>query len=140
LRIRPPRPIDGHKGELLFEQDQLQNGRAADALFREALAIAQQQRAKSWELRATTSLARLWSAQSRRREAYDLLAPLYDWFTEGFDTVPLKEARELLDTLRDTRRFGSGQRRRGAGRPFGWEREQSEFAHWPHPPSNLGAR
>jgi len=107
LRIRPPRPIDGHKGELLFEQDQLQNGRAADALFREALAIAQQQRAKSWELRATTSLARLWSAQSRRREANDLLALLYDWFTEGFDTVPLKEARELLDTLRDTRRFGS---------------------------------
>jgi len=94
---------------------------AADdaGLIREALAIAQQQRAKSWELRATTSLARLWSAQSRRREAYDLLAPLYDWFTEGFDTVPLKEARELLDTLRDTRRFGSGQRRRGAGRPFG---------------------
>jgi len=114
LRIRPPRPIDGHKGELLFEQDQLQNGRAADALFREALAIARQQRAKSWELRATTSLARLWSAQSRRREAYDLLAPLYHWFTEGFDTMPLKEARELLDvTLADSDRASAAAAQAG---------------------------
>jgi predicted ATPase len=116
------------KGELLLEQDPLQNGLAAEALLREALAIAQQQRAKSWELRAATSLARLWSAQCRRREAHDLLAPIFDWFTEGFDTAPLKDARELLDTLRDTRRFGSGQRRRGAGRPSGKEREQSKFA------------
>jgi class 3 adenylate cyclase/predicted ATPase len=91
------------KGELLLEQEPLQNGPAADALFREALATAQHQRAKSWELRAATSLARLWNAQGRRREAHDLLAPVYDWFTEGFDTAPLKDARGLLDGLSETR-------------------------------------
>jgi class 3 adenylate cyclase/predicted ATPase len=115
------------KGELLLQQDPL-DAVAADSFFREALAIAQHQQAKSCELRAATSLARLWNAQGRRREAHDLLAPVYDWFTEGFKTAPLKHARELLDTLRDTRRFGSGQRRRGAGLPSCREREQSKFA------------
>ena len=57
------------------------------------------ERAKSLELRAAISLARLWSEQSRRVEARDLLAPIYDWFTEGFDTADLKMARALLDEL-----------------------------------------
>jgi predicted ATPase len=68
--------------------------------FRRAIDIAQQQQAKSWELRAATSLARLWAGQDRRREAHDLLEPVYGWFTEGFDTADLKDARALLDELR----------------------------------------
>jgi predicted ATPase len=56
-------------------------------------------RAKSWELRAATSLARLWHDQGRDAEAYDLLAPVYDWFTEGFDTADLKNAKALLEAL-----------------------------------------
>jgi predicted ATPase len=71
----------------------------ADAYFERALAIARRQQAKSWELRAATSLARLWRDQGKRREARDLLAPVYDWFTEGFDTLDLKEAKTLLDEL-----------------------------------------
>ncbi|HVQ19875.1 MAG TPA: hypothetical protein VMS23_02400 [Terrimicrobiaceae bacterium] len=58
------------------------------------------QQAKSYELRAATSLARLWGEQSRRTEALDLLAPVYGWFTEGFDTAGLKDAKALLDELR----------------------------------------
>jgi predicted ATPase len=73
--------------------------RRAEESFRRALEIARQQQAKSWELRATTSLARLWDEQGRRAEARDLLAPVYGWFTEGFDTADLKEARTLLDQL-----------------------------------------
>jgi predicted ATPase len=57
------------------------------------------QGAKLWELRAASSLARLWSEQGRRAEAYDLLAPVYDWFTEGFDTPDLKDAKALLEDL-----------------------------------------
>jgi predicted ATPase len=72
---------------------------AAETQFREALAIAQHQEAKSWELRAATSLAGLWRAQSSRREAYDLLASVYGWFTEGFDTADLKDAKILLDEI-----------------------------------------
>jgi predicted ATPase len=64
--------------------------------FRRALEIAQQQQAKSWELRAATSLARLWGEQGRRAEARDLLGPVYGWFTEGFDTADLKDAKALL--------------------------------------------
>jgi predicted ATPase len=64
-----------------------------------ALAIARQQQAKSWELRAAMSMARLWRDQGKRDDARDLLAPVYDWFTEGFDTVDLKEAKNLLDEL-----------------------------------------
>jgi predicted ATPase len=71
----------------------------AEACFRKALAIAQEQEAKLWELRAATSLARLWRDQGRRVEARDLLAPVYDWFTEGFDTADLKDAKALLDEL-----------------------------------------
>jgi predicted ATPase len=68
------------------------------ALF-ESLEIARQQQAKSWELRAATSLAQLWRDQGKVQQARELLAPSYGWFTEGFDTRDLKEARALLDTL-----------------------------------------
>jgi predicted ATPase len=72
----------------------------AEAHFERALAVARQQQAKSWELRAAMSLARLWRDQGKRQQAGDLLAPIYGWFTEGFDTLDLKEARALLDELR----------------------------------------
>ena len=71
----------------------------AEALFERALAVARAQQAKSWELRAATSMARLWRDQGKRDEARDLLAPVYGWFTEGFDTLDLKEAKALLDAL-----------------------------------------
>jgi predicted ATPase len=65
----------------------------------EALRVAQTQQAKAYELRAATSLARLWGEQGKRKEARELIAPVYGWFTEGFDTLDLKEARKLLDEL-----------------------------------------
>jgi predicted ATPase len=71
----------------------------AETRFHRAMAVAQAQRAKFWELRAATSLARLWRNQGRRAEARDLLAPVYSWFTEGFDTADLKDAKALLDEL-----------------------------------------
>ena len=71
----------------------------AEAYFERALAVARQQQAKSWELRAAMSMARLWRDQGKRDEARDLLAPVYGWFTEGFDTLDLKEAKALLDEL-----------------------------------------
>ena len=71
----------------------------AQAYFERALAVARQQQAKSWELRAAMSMARLWRDQGKRDEARDLLAPVYGWFTEGFDTLDLKEAKALLDEL-----------------------------------------
>ena len=71
----------------------------AQAHFERAIAIARAQEAKSWELRAATSLARLWRDHGERQQARDLLAPVYGWFTEGFDTADLKEAKALLDEL-----------------------------------------
>ena len=71
----------------------------AEAYFERALAVARQQQAKSWELRAAISMARLWRDQAKRDEARELLAPVYGWFTEGFDTRDLKEAKALLDEL-----------------------------------------
>ena len=71
----------------------------AEAYFDRALVIARQQQAKSWELRAAVSMARLWREQGKRDEARDLLAPVYGWFTEGFDTLDLKEGRALLDEV-----------------------------------------
>jgi predicted ATPase len=71
----------------------------AEAYFEQALAVARQQQAKSWELRAAMSLARLWRDQGKVRQARELLAPVYGWFTEGFDTRDLKEAKALLDAL-----------------------------------------
>ncbi len=72
---------------------------SAEALLQEAIQIARDQTAKSWELRAATSLARLWRSQNKRSEARDLLAPIYDWFTEGFDTTDLRDTKALLDEL-----------------------------------------
>jgi predicted ATPase len=71
----------------------------AEAYFERALGVARHQQAKSWELRAAMSMARLWSDQGKRQQAHDLLAPVYSWFTEGFDTLDLKEAKALLNTL-----------------------------------------
>jgi predicted ATPase len=67
--------------------------------YERALTVARQQQAKSWELRAAMSMARLWRDQGKRDEAHDLLAPVYGWFTEGFDTRDLKEAKALLEEL-----------------------------------------
>jgi predicted ATPase len=72
---------------------------AGEASFCKAIHLAQHQSAKTWELRASTSLARLWRDQGKRSEAYNLLAPIYGWFTEGFDTLVLKEAKLLLEQL-----------------------------------------
>ena len=85
-----------HKGELLLRQGY---SAAAEELYRDALIIAKEQEAKLWELRAAVGLARLRSDQDRRAEARDLLTPVYGWFTEGFDTPDLKEAKALLDAL-----------------------------------------
>jgi predicted ATPase len=86
------------QGELLLRQA-TPDAAQAESSFQQALAIARRQQAKSWELRAATSLSRLWQQQGKRAEAHDLLAPVYGWFTEGFDTVDLQEARALLDEL-----------------------------------------
>src|SRR5919109_5306553 len=86
------------KGPLLLQQAAPDTAQAA-ACFHQALDVARQQQAKSFELRAATSLARLWQSQGKRQEAYDLLAPVYAWFIEGFDTADLQEAKILLDQL-----------------------------------------
>jgi predicted ATPase len=86
------------KGELLLQQNS-DNQAKAESCFHQAIAIAQNQSAKSWELRTATSLARLWQQQGKRQEAHDLLAPVYNWFTEGFDTADLQEAKALLEAL-----------------------------------------
>ena len=71
----------------------------AQSYFERALAVARQQQAKSWELRAAMSLARLWRDLGKAQQARELLAPVYGWFTEGFDTRDLKEAKALLGEL-----------------------------------------
>jgi predicted ATPase len=86
------------KGELLLQQNS-DNYAEAETCFHKALDIARNQQAKSFELRAATSLARLWQRQGKRQEAYDLLAPVFRWFTEGFDTADLKDAKALLEEL-----------------------------------------
>ena len=86
------------RGDLLLLEDKGAMEEAARC-FRDAIAFARQQRAKSWELRATTSLARLLAASDRRDEARGMLADIYGWFTEGFDTQDLKAARTLLEEL-----------------------------------------
>jgi predicted ATPase len=86
------------KGELLLQQTS-DNATEAESCFHTALDIARNQQATSFELRTATSLARLWQQQGKRQEAYDLLAPVYHWFTEGFDTADLQEAKTLLDEL-----------------------------------------
>jgi predicted ATPase len=72
----------------------------AEGYFERALAVARQQQAKSWELRAAMSMARLWRDQGKRQQAHDLLAPVYGWFTEGFDTLDLKDAKALVEQLK----------------------------------------
>jgi len=90
------------KGALLL-QSSSENATEAETCFHHAIRIAQSQQAKSWELRAATSLARLWQQQGKRQEAHDLLAPIYGWFTEGFDTADLKDAKALLEELEEER-------------------------------------
>jgi len=86
------------KGALLLQQS-LDNQAEAESCFHHALEIARSQQAKSFELRTATSLARLWQQQGKHQEAHDLLAPVYNWFTEGFDIVALRNAKTLLDAL-----------------------------------------
>jgi predicted ATPase len=86
------------QGELLLQQA-APDVAQAEACFHQALAIARRQEAKSWELRAALSLARLWQRQGQTAEARALLAPLCGWFTEGFDTADLQEAKALLEAL-----------------------------------------
>jgi predicted ATPase len=91
------------KGELLLQQNSY-NQADAETCFTQAISIAQNQSAKSWELRAAASLAKLWQQQGKRQEAYDLLASVYNWFTEGFDTADLQDAKALLDALSEDQR------------------------------------
>ena len=86
------------RGEWLLQAAPSDENRA-EAAFHQALAVAREQQARSLELRAATSLARLWQQQGRREQARDVLAPVYGWFTEGFDTPDLQDARVLLAQL-----------------------------------------
>jgi predicted ATPase len=87
-----------HKGELVLALA-TSNPKEAEACFQQALTVARQQGAKVLELRAAMSLSRLWQQQGKRDEAHALLAPIYSWFTEGFDTADLQEAKALLAAL-----------------------------------------
>jgi predicted ATPase len=80
------------RGEYLLA-DRAGESAAAEFCFQHAAAVAREQGTKTWELRAATSLARLWAERAKRQKAHDLLAPVYDWFTEGFDTRDLEDAR-----------------------------------------------
>ena len=86
------------QGELLLRQP-TPDAAQAEACFQQASAVARHQQAKSWELRTALSLSRLWQQQGKRAEANELLAPIYGWFTEGFDTADLLEAKALLEAL-----------------------------------------
>ena len=88
--------LNRHKGQLLLRQG---HSDAAEEFYREALNISRTQEARLWELRAVSSLAQLWRDQGRRAEARDLFAPVWGWFTEGFETPDLKEAKALLEEL-----------------------------------------
>jgi predicted ATPase len=90
------------KGELLLQQH-ADNQAEAEDCFHKAISIARSQQAKSFELRTATSLARLWQQQGKRQAARDLLAPVYSWFTEGFDTADLQDTRALLQALEGAR-------------------------------------
>ena len=92
-----------HLAEILRKGESLRTVRKTrrhtEKCFHHSLDWARKQQAKSWELRTSTSFARLWQSQGKRKEAYDLLAPVYDWFAKGFGTKDLKEAKALLDEL-----------------------------------------
>jgi predicted ATPase len=100
------------KGELTLQQFNVQGSKfkvanpqgeaEAEACFHKAIEIARKQQAKSWELRAVMSLSRLWQKQGKKKQARQILAEIYGWFTEGFDTKDLQEARALLDSLKRT--------------------------------------
>jgi len=77
----------------------IHNAQQAEACLQRAITVARNQGAKLWELRAAVALGRLWRDQGKPQQARELLAPVYDWFTEGFDTLDLKEAKALLDEL-----------------------------------------
>ena len=85
-------------GEIALNSPEMDTAKA-EAYFERALTVARRQQAKSWELRAAVSTARLWRDQGKRDEARELLAPVYSWLTEGFDTLDLKDAKALLDEL-----------------------------------------
>jgi predicted ATPase len=89
------------KGHLLLQQSP-ENAAEAETCFHQAISVARSQQAKSLELRAATSLAKLWQIQGKQQEAYDLLAPVYNWFTAGFDTANLMDANALLDELEES--------------------------------------
>src|SRR5262249_29284440 len=86
-------------GEVALKSSALETQKAEKYFERALSSVARQQQQKSWELRAAMSMARLWRDQGKVREARELLAPVYGWFTEGFDTRDLKEAKALLDEL-----------------------------------------
>ena len=86
------------RSELLLALPQPDQAQAENC-FRQALAVAREQDAKMWELRAATSLSRLWAGEGKRALAHDFLAPIYGWFTEAFETADLKDAKALLDEL-----------------------------------------
>ena len=90
--------VDRIAGEIALKSPE-PDAAKAEAYFERALAVARQQQAKSWELRAAMSLARLWRDQGKVQQARELLAPVYGWFTEGFDTRDLKETKALLVEL-----------------------------------------
>jgi len=91
------------KGELLLQDEggtlRVKDEETAEACFLKAIEVARRQKAKSLELRATVSLARLWQAHGKQEEAHQMLAEIYDWFTEGFETVDLREAKALLEAF-----------------------------------------
>jgi predicted ATPase len=86
------------RGEIVLMSN-MRDEAKAETYFDHALAVARQQQAKSWELRAAMSMARLWRDQGKVQQACEMLAPVYGWFTEGFDTRDLKEAKALLEKL-----------------------------------------
>jgi predicted ATPase len=90
--------IDRLAGEIALKSSEPDRAKA-EAHLERALSVARSQQAKSWELRAAMSMARLWRDQGEREEARELIAPVYGWFTEGFDTRDLKEAKGLLEKL-----------------------------------------
>jgi predicted ATPase len=94
----PEAEVDRIAGEIALKMPEPDVAKA-DVYFERALAVARKQQAKSWELRAAMSMARLWRDQGKSQQARELLAPVYGWFTEGFDTLDLKEARALLGEL-----------------------------------------
>jgi predicted ATPase len=91
--------LERYRGELLLLRDDAAAMEQAEACFLRALEMARSQGAKAWELRAATSFARMWQQHGKENKARDLLAEIYNWFTEGFDTKDLKEAKALLQQL-----------------------------------------